>query len=220
MHFLFERRLSKIQKQGEETMKKRMVGVLGMVLAMSMVLAVAVHAADDYKKYGVRVRAIYVKPDESTNFTAADVKVGDDVIPELDLEYFFMKKLSAELIAGVTHNDIKLNGSHAGSTWLLPPTVTVKYHPLAGELVSPYIGFGFNVIFPFSSRLTGIPDFSIDNSVGWAAQAGTDIKINENLYFNIDYKYLNADTQAKIGGTKYDLDLNPHLFGIGVGYRF
>jgi len=147
-------------------------------------------------------------------------KVGDDVIPELDLEYFFMKNLSAELIAGVTHNDIKLNGGIQGTTWLLPPTITVKYHPLAGDAISPYVGFGFNVIFPFSSKLNGVPDFSIDNSVGWAAQGGVDLKIKDNLYFNIDYKYLNADTQAKIAGTKYDLDINPHLFGIGVGYRF
>ncbi|KAA0893598.1 hypothetical protein [Oryzomonas rubra] len=36
----------------------------------------------------------------------------------------------------------------------------------------------------------------------------------------MDYKYLNADTKMTIAGNKYDLDLNPHLFGIGVGYRF
>jgi outer membrane protein len=205
---------------GEEKKMKRMCGVVGVLLALSLGLAAVVHAEDDYKKYGVRVRAIYVKPDESTNFSAAQLKVSDDVIPELDLEYFFMKQLSAELIAGVTRNDIKLNNGFAGSTWLLPPTITVKYHPLAGDVISPYVGFGFNVIFPFNSRVNGVNDFSIDNSVGWAAQGGVDFKIKDNLYFNIDYKYLNADTQAKIAGTKYDLSLIPHLFGIGIGYRF
>ncbi|WP_205743279.1 OmpW family protein [Geobacter sp. FeAm09] len=178
-------------------------------------------AADDYQKFGVRVRAIYVKPDESTTFKAASVKVSDDIIPELDLEYFFLKNLSTELIAGVTRHDIKLNNSFAGSTWLLPPTLTVKYHPLAGNTISPYVGFGVNVIFPFNSKISGVdPSFRIDNSVGWAAQAGVDFKIKDSLYFNIDYKYLNADTKMTVGSTKYDLDLNPHLFGIGVGYRF
>lgn len=196
-----------------------LVGVLGLMLFSSNQFA---QAADDYKSFGVRMRAIYVKPDESfdSRLNSLSPKVSDDVIPELDLEYFFMKNVSAELIAGVTRHDIKLNNSFNGSTWLLPPTITVKYHPLAGSLVSPYVGFGFNVIFPFSSKLNGVNDFKIDNSIGWAAQAGTDIKIAENLYFNIDYKYLNADTKATIGGVKYKLDLNPHLFGIGVGYRF
>lgn len=196
------------------------------IAAAAAVLAVGVgqvaQAADDYKSFGVRVRAIYVKPDEAfdSRLSGLDPKVSDDIIPELDLEYFFTKNFSTELIAGVTRNDIKLNGAFAGSTWLLPPTLTVKYHPLAGSTVSPYIGFGLNVIFPFNSKLNVAPDFQIDNSVGWAVQAGTDVKITDSLYFNIDYKYLNADTKATIGGTKFNLDLNPHLIGFGVGYRF
>lgn len=196
-----------------------LVGVMGIMLLCGTQLA---QAAEDYKSFGVRVRAIYVKPSESfdTRLNSLSPALSDDIIPEVDLEYFFMKNVSAELIAGVTRHDVKLNKSFNGSTWLLPPTITVKYHPLAGSLISPYIGFGLNAIFPFNSKLNAASDFKVDNSIGWAAQAGTDIKIAENLYFNIDYKYLNADTKATIGGIKYKLDLNPHLFGIGVGYRF
>ncbi|WP_191966107.1 OmpW/AlkL family protein [Oryzomonas japonica] len=203
-------------------MRRRLLGVAGVAAAVMMLgMATMAGAADDYQKFGVRIRAIYVKPDESTNLKGANVKVSDDIIPELDLEYFFLRNVSAELIAGVTRNDIKVNNSFAGSTWLLPPTLTVKYHPLAGNTISPYVGFGVNVIFPFNSKLNGAdPGFQIDNSVGWAAQAGVDFKLKDNLYFNIDYKYLNADTKMTIAGNKYDLDLNPHLFGIGVGYRF
>lgn len=203
-------------------MMKKVFGVLGLLSVFTLGLSVVASAADDYQKYGVRVRAIYVKSAENfdSRLDALSPKVGDDVIPEVDLEYFFTKKLSAEVIAGFTRNDIKLNGDHAGSTCLLPPTVTVKYHPLAGNTVSPYVGVGVNAVFPFSEKLNGVNDFNIDTSFGWAAQAGTDIKINDSLYFNIDYKYLNADTKAKINGIKYDLDVNPHLFGIGVGYRF
>jgi len=202
-------------------MKKTVLGVIGAAALVAMAMVSIAGASDDYEKFGVRFRAIYVKPDESTNFTAANVKIGDDVIPELDLEYFFLKKLSAEMIAGVTRNDIKLNNSYAGSTWLLPPTITVKYHPLAGNTVSPYVGFGVNAVFPFNSKLNGVdPAFRIDNSIGWAAQAGVDFKLKNNLYLNFDYKYLNADTKMTVGSTKYDLNLNPHLFGIGVGYRF
>jgi len=209
---------------------KKWCGIAAAAAVLAVGAGQVAQAADDYKSFGVRVRAIYVKPDESTGGALSTVKtsVSDDIIPELDLEYFFTKNFSAELIAGVTRHDIKLgNGVAAGlgngfqgSTWLLPPTLTVKYHPLAGSTFSPYVGVGLNVIFPFNSKLNGVNDFQIDNSVGWAVQAGTDVKIAENLYFNIDYKYLNADTKATVGGTKYKLDLNPHLIGIGVGYRF
>jgi len=202
-------------------MKKTVLGAVGIAMLVMMTMASIAGAADDYDKFGVRFRAIYVKPDESTSFTADKVKIGDDVIPELDLEYFFLKNVSVEAIAGVTRNDIKLNNGYAGSTWLLPPTVTVKYHPLAGNNISPYVGVGVNAVFPFNSKLSGVdPAFRIDNSFGWAAQAGVDFKLKNNLYFNVDYKYLNVDTKMTVGTIKYKLDLNPNLFGIGIGYRF
>ncbi len=203
-------------------MKRNVFAVAGMLVALSLGLASAVHAEEDYKKFGVRVRAIYVAPNESfdSQLNGLDPTVSDSIIPELDLEYFFMKNLSTELILAVTKNDIKFNGDKVGSTWLLPPTLTVKYHPLAGDTISPYVGVGVNYTMPFNSDLAGTPDFNIDNSVGWAAQAGVDVKIKDNIYFNLDYKYVNADTKITVTGTKYKLDLNPNLFGIGVGYRF
>lgn len=207
-------------------MKKNAFAVAGLLVALSLGLATLVHAEDDYKKFGVRVRAIYVTPAEKfdSQLDALKPTVSDDVIPEIDFEYFFLKNISAELIAGVTRHDIKLDGQFAGSTWLLPPTLTVKYHPLAGETVSPYVGVGLNATFPFSSKFNGQPDFKLDNTIGWAAQAGVDIKLKDNIYFNLDYKYINADTKATLnlgsGSAKYKLDLNPNLIGIGVGYRF
>lgn len=201
---------------------KAWYGIAAVTVMLVMGAGQVAQAADDYKSFGVRLRAIYVKPAESfdSRLSSLSPSLTDNIIPELDLEYFFTKNISAELIAGVTKHDLKLGANVVGSTYGLPPTITVKYHPLAGSIVSPYIGFGINAMFPFDSKMNGVDDFKIDNSIGWAAQAGTDFKVTENLYFNIDYKYLNADTKATIGGVKYNLDLNPHLFGIGVGYRF
>ncbi len=82
-----------------------------------------VQAADDYKSFGVRIRALYVKPTESTDGTlsALNTSVTDAVAPEVDFEYFFTKNFSAELIAAFTHHDIKTVNGYQGSTWLLPP---------------------------------------------------------------------------------------------------
>jgi outer membrane protein len=208
-------------KQGGFTMKGRLVAVVGLTLMLAMGLA-TVASAEDYNKFGVRFRAAYVMPNETVDsrLDPLDLKVSDDVIPGIDLEYFFMKNVSAELFAAVTRNDIRSQGQLVGSTWLLPPTLTAKYHPLAGSAISPYVGFGINVTLPFKSNLTAVSDFSIDNSVGWVAQAGADFKIKDNIYFNVDYKYVNVDTKMTIVGTKFKLDLNPNLFGMGIGYRF
>ncbi len=201
-------------------MKKNVFAVAGMLVVLSLGLASVVRAEEDYKKFGVRMRAIYVAPDESFDSRLKGFTVSDNIIPELDLEYFFLKNFSTELILAVTKHDVKSSNDEVGSTWLLPPTLTVKYHPFAGSTISPYVGVGVNYTIPFNSNVKDVPDFKVDNSVGYAAQAGVDVKIKDNLYFNVDYKYVNADTKVKIAGTKYKLDLNPNLFGIGVGYRF
>ena len=203
-------------------MKKQLSGLLGLALVLAMGCATIARAEEDYKKFGVRVRAIYVTPAENVDsrLAASKLSLSDNIIPELDLEYFFLKNVSAEIILGVTKHNLKSDSTLLGSTYLLPPTLTVKYHPLAGGAISPYVGVGVNYTVPFDSKANAIPDFKVYNSVGYALQTGVDFKIKDNISFNIDYKYINADTKVRVGGTKYNLDLNPNLIGIGVGYRF
>ncbi len=206
-------------------MKKKLLGIISLVIALTITLTTLVKAEDDFKHYGVRVRGIFVATDatfdNNFNNTFGRTTVSNNFIPELDLEYFFTKNISAELIAGVTRHTINVTQlGLRGSTYLLPPSITVKYHPIPDAKISPYIGGGVELTFPFNYELQNVPDFKIDQSVGWAAQGGVDIKIKDNFYFNVDYKYLNIDTKVRVNGVKYKADLNPHLFGVGVGYRF
>ena len=211
-------------------MKKKFLGIISLVIALTVTLTTLAKAEDDFKHYGVRFRGVFVVPDSEFDSRLKPMggNVTNNIIPELDLEYFFTKNISAEVIAGVTRHDITLkngaaaglNNGNVGSTYLLPPSITVKYHPIAGAKVSPYIGAGIELTFPFNYEMNGVKDFKIYQSVGYAAQAGVDIKLKDNFYFNLDYKYLNVDTEVRINGVKYKADLNPHLFGVGVGYRF
>lgn len=136
---------------------KAWYGIAAVTVMLVMGAGQVAQAADDYKSFGVRLRAIYVKPAESfdSRLSSLSPSLTDNIIPELDLEYFFTKNISAELIAGVTKHDLKLGANVVGSTYGLPPTITVKYHPLAGSIVSPYIGFGINAMFPFDSAVSG-----------------------------------------------------------------
>jgi outer membrane protein len=202
-------------------MKRSICLVLGLALVMSLGLAAIAHAADDYKKVGVRLRGVFVVPNEDVDnrLSSLEVTLSDTVVPEIDFEYFFLKNVSAELMAAITRHDIRAQGTNVGSTWLLPPTLTVKYHPWGGSTFSPYVGVGVNVTFPYDTHSV-LGKTSIDNSVGYVAQAGLDFKINENIFLNLDYKYVNIDTKIEIAGTKFNLDINPNLFGFGIGYRF
>ena len=197
--------------------------ILSAFVAFTVMTGIA--SAEEFKQFGVRLRALAVIPDQEIDSQLAgdNIKAKFAEAPELDLEYFFTKNISSELILGIVKSDLtsSVDAEHnIGSTWLLPPTLTVKYHPLAGSLVSPYVGVGATWIIPFKESVNVAPDAKIYANVSWAAQAGADIALGNNLYLNADFKYLNDDTHIRLNGVRYKLDLNPYVIGLGVGYRF
>jgi outer membrane protein len=210
----------------EEFVKSRIfIALLTALFVVSMV-SVTFAADNSFKKYGVRIRGIYIMPDEKVDgaleaaLGGAKINVADAVAPELDLEYFATKNFSAELVLALSKHDIEVNGNDLGHVWLLPPSLFVKYHPLPDAKISPYVGFGMNVVMPFDEQLAGFPDFKVDTTVGWAAKVGADIPIGNNVYLNIDAMYYDTETKMTAAGAKWDLDINPFIIGTGIGVRF
>jgi outer membrane protein len=217
----------------------RILCVLLSALFVVSMVSVSFAADNSFKKYGVRIRGIYVMPNEHFDGAfqqllgsvgSGKAVIDDAVAPELDLEYFITKNISAELVLALTKHDIMVadGGLNAGSVWLLPPSLLVKYHFLPDAKISPYVGFGMNVVMPFDEKLsasvngayTSVGDFKVDSSVGWVAQVGADIPIMKNVYLNVDAKYYNTETKMTALGNKYNLDINPVILGTGIGVRF
>lgn len=204
-------------------------------------------AADE--KWKVRFRAIGIIPaDDSDNVflnqttnTGLGVEVDEAFMPEVDITYMITPHWGVEAIASMANHDVNLKGSGLGladgtklfDTWVLPPTVTLQYHFMPNNNIRPYVGAGVNytaTLFDdadegLEAALGGPVDVSSHNSWGWALQAGLDYDINESWFFNVDVKYIDMDTTAKLnigGGNQLavDVDINPFVVGAGVGYRF
>ena len=128
--------------------------------------------------------------------------------PELDFEYFITKNFSTELVLALSKHDIMGNngGTNLGSVWLLPPSLFVKYHPIPDYIVSPYVGFGMNVVFPFDEKLAADPNFKIHSSVGWAAKVGADVRITDSVYWNIDAMYYDCQPDMFVAGGEHKLN--------------
>jgi len=62
---------------------------------------------------------------------------------------------------------------------------------------------------------------SLDNSFGLAAQVGIDIDFNKNWMFNVDLRYINIETKATIAAVgSSNVDINPTVLSVGLGYKF
>lgn len=133
----------------------------------------------------------------------------------------------------------------AGSTKHLPPTLSIQWYPRGGQKGwQPYFGLGVNYTVFFDedvdNQLVGLlgdltggavngADLDLDDSWGLAAQAGIDIPFGENWAFNLGLWYLDIDTEAEItakadGATaakvKFDVEIDPWVYNIGVAYKF
>ncbi|MCG8545214.1 MAG: OmpW family protein [Alphaproteobacteria bacterium] len=179
----------------------------------------------------LRVRGLAVIPQESADISVigGDVDIDTSYVPELDISYFFTENIAVELILAVTPHDVtatntSIGNVDLGSVWLLPPTLLLQYHhPFKGGF-KPYVGAGLNYTVFFDEDAPGGTVQSIDyeNSVGYALQFGMDYMLNENWLINVDVKKLFLSTDVKINGgaINADVDIDPWIVGVGLGYRF
>lgn len=214
--------------------------IMATLVAAAAVAQPAQAAAGDVY---LRLRGIVVAPNEQSGdvlpaFPGEKVKVNDSFMPEVDVTWVATDHIGFELIAATTkHHATGTRGTtgaigRLASTWALPPTLTAQYRPIADGPVRPYVGAGVNYTIFYSEKASAALEAAVGdtrvqmkNSTGWAAQAGVDIDVGKRVFLNLDFKYIDIDTTARlsttaIGTQRVRVSLDPLVFGAGVGIRF
>ena len=198
----------------------------------------------------LRVGAATVSPNEASDKVIiptepATVLKGVDIDSDTQLgligAYMITDNFGLELLAATPfEHDISISGTgiDAGSIKHLPPTLSLQWYPRGGQAGwQPYLGVGLNYTYIFDEEvdsdledalgaLIGASevDLEADNSFGFAAQAGVDFPLSEHWALNAGVWYLDIDTEAKIitdvGTVKFDVDIDPWVYNIGIAYKF
>ncbi|MFA5631375.1 MAG: OmpW family outer membrane protein [Porticoccaceae bacterium] len=156
----------------------------------------------------------------------------------------FSHAIGANLMA------VGLGAIQAGATKHLPPTLSLVWYPLdRGSVVSPYVGAGINytVFFDESAHadleraagaLAGLDgpvpmSLKLEDSVGLAAQVGVDLALSERWHLNVAVRWIDIETKATFkardgsaiaAGTTIaridDVDIDPWVYQVNIGYRF
>ena len=209
-----------------------------MVAVVSAGLTVLPASAGNYQgDMLVRVQGTVVAPDSSADvFNAtgpglnplADADVSTEVIPTLTLTYFLNKNIAAELFCCFAKFDAEgkgsINGVDLGDFWVFPPIVTLQYHFDEVGGFKPYVGAGvqYMAFFGEGSSALGGAKIQLDNAFGFALQAGFDLEVGDGWYLNADVKKVWLDTDASWEGTAVtaNVDVDPWIVSVGLGYRF
>lgn len=201
-----------------------------------------------------RARIINVAPDVNSNqvmaggaplAAPAGIDVEDATTLDVDFTYMVTDNFGVELLLAIplTH-EIKGTGNLAGvdigEVDVLPPALIAQYHFMPKNNIRPYAGAGINYTFFFSESTTsqftqtidavagpGVTStgLDVDDEFGLVAQAGVDIDINKDWYFNADIKYIALEPSAtvQVNGADtatVDFELNPLVLGVGIGTSF
>lgn len=216
----------------------------GLGLASAEVFA---HKAGDWL---VRGRIININPDSSSNEVAVGgaaqkgyrVGVEDAWTLDIDITNMISDNFGVELLLDpstkheIVGKDAIAGLGKIGEVTVLPPALIAQYHFSPKSQFQPYVGLGLNYTMFFKGKsstslynaLNGVTDLKVDNKAGWVAQAGADYDMGNGWFVNADVKYIGLKTTATFDvntkGTaakaSVDVDINPWVYGIGIGKRF
>lgn len=211
---------------------------IGALLATPLVAT----QAQAYEKgdWLVRAGATNVSPDDSSSNVfvgGADlgvgVSVGSNTQLGLNIAYFVTPNWSVELLAATPfEHDLDLNTVGAlGSVKHLPPTLSAIYYPMdSASAWQPYVGLGLNYTFFFEEEFTGananagFSNLDLDASFGVSAQAGFDYQLDDKWHINASVRWMDIDTEATfdLNGSagRVDVDIDPFVYTLSIGYRF
>ena len=169
----------------------------------------------------------WVNPDNSYSTTAAGgLRPDDDWRPSLTFEYFIADNIGIEVLAATPfEHKVELAGAgNVAKVKHLPPTVSLQYHFDTGSGIKPFVGAGLNYTHFWDEKgigaLTGVP-VSLDDSWGIALHAGLDVAINEKASIRTDVRWINIETDVKVGGAPIGkVKINPVVVGMSYVMKF
>lgn len=154
------------------------------------------------------------------------LEADDSTSLAINFTYMLSDNLGVELLGALpfkhdlTHDSL----GKVGETRQLPPTLILLYNFSPQSSVRPYAGIGLNYTTFFSEKTSGAlagTSLKLDDSFGVAVEAGVDVDISKDWFFNASLWRMDIDTEADsslLG--KFDVAIDPWVLFIGVGTRF
>jgi outer membrane protein len=228
-------------------MHKYLLSAPLLALALGVPLAAHAHQAGDFI---VRAGSATTAPNEdSGNLKLDGAKVPgtkatltSDTQLGLTFAYMLTDHVGLELLAATPfQHSVGIKGLGPGldgklaNVKQLPPTLSLQYYPMdATSKFQPYAGLGVNYTWFYDEDLSsarkgqGMSNLQIKNSWGWAGQIGADYMLTDKIMLNAAVWYVDIDTQATLDGpsalgvgrTKVNVDVDPWVYMVGVGYKF
>ena len=179
----------------------------------------------------IRAGLGYVVPnDKSSGFSGAPTLKVEDVSNSTNLAvnftYMATDNVGVELLGALPFkHDLTVTGlGKVVEVKQLPPTLILLYNFSPKSNVRPYAGAGINYTKFFGVKTKGAlagTTIDLDSSTGPAVEAGVDVDIDKDWFFNASLWRIDIKTKGRssLVGVA-DVTINPWVLFAGVGKRF
>ncbi len=205
--------------------------IAGALLALGLTTAVVPAHAVQKGDWLIRAGLGHVAPnDSSSGFSGSPTLEVEDVSKSTNLAinftYMMTDNVGVELLGALPFShDLMVTGlGKVVEVKQLPPTLILLYNFSPKSSVRPYAGAGINYTRFFGERtVNGLAgtEIKLDSSTGLAVEAGIDVDINKDLFFNASLWRIDIDTKGRssLVGVA-DVAIDPWVLFVGVGQRF
>jgi outer membrane protein len=205
--------------------------IAGALLALGFAAtAVPAHAVQK-GDWLIRAGVGHVSPTGEGQSAVGKVEADSATSLTVNLAYMMTDNWGVDLLAALPFkHDVDLEGAGTvGETKQLPPTLILFYNFNPKSATRFYAGAGLNYTTFFDEETSGplaAADLKLDDSFGLALEAGVDIDINKDMFFNAALWWIDIDSEAEItaGGAqvvpKFDVEIDPWVLSVGIGWRF
>lgn len=153
----------------------------------------------------------------------ARIEANDDIQVGLTASYMLNSNMAIGVLAATPfQHNVSSAGTKIGEIKHLPPTVTAQYHFTDMGSIKPYLGAGINYTVFFDEELSNGTHLELKDSLGLAFEAGVDIDLGNDYYFNAAVWYIDIGTEVEVGNTTIidKIDIDPLVGMLGIGKNF
>lgn len=193
------------------------------------------HWAFNVDLTGVFFPALSAKVDlAGSRVPNASVRTGKELTATLDLAYFLTPQWAVDAYVGIPPR-ANINGTgplaplgRLAGTFYGPAVLALQYHPPGLGKFDPYVGVGLNYTIFLAHTDAALQKVKIENAFGTAFEAGMHYELTPKWTLNFDAKYIllsnrisaQYPTPAGPLPAVAKVQINPLIFGLGVGYKF
>jgi outer membrane protein len=202
------------------------------LLGMSLATPVLAEAGDFYVRAGVSAMDPDTGSDSFSTIPRSGVRLDSDITLGGTFGWFFTDSVALELSSSLPYStDLEGNRQltdlgigDLGDVKYVPTYLTLNLFIDDTSAVTPYLGAGvaFNKFYDENAKPPGL-DVNLESTFTPTFLAGVELDFGAPVLVNFDVRYTLLDADAAFSGAideTVEMEIDPVVFSLGVGYRF